>query len=301
MSGNDSIDRLSSWKDIAAWFGVSVRTVQRWEKEEDLPVHRHRHARLSSVFTSKLELEQWWSGRPDLQAGRNTASPQPVTALKATAISLAVLPFVNLSGDQETEVLSDGLSEELTTALSQIESLLVVARTSAFHFKGKPADIRMVGKQLGVELVLEGSVRRSGDRLRISAQLVKASDGYHLWARQFDRRMQDLLDIEEETCRAIVEALRLTLVSSGQEDRFISGYTRDIEAYRLYLKGRHFLAKRLPQALLNAIECFERALVRDPAMAPAYAGLADCHVRLGLPFTRKFLLDKFIGIAHTGA
>ena len=188
--------RLNSWKEIAAYLGVSARTAQRWEKLESLPAQRHKHEVLSSVFAYRSELDAWWHSRPDLQAVSQE--------VPAPARSIAVLPFINLNRDEENEILSDGITEELINALSQVQGLQVVARTSAFHFKGKTDDIRTVGTRLGVQTILEGSLRRSGDRLRVTAQLINVADGYHLWSERFDHRMTDLFDLQEEIADAIV-------------------------------------------------------------------------------------------------
>jgi adenylate cyclase len=258
--------RLNSWKEIAAHLGVSVRTAQRWLKTERLPARRHRDGAQSSVFAYRSELETWLAGRPQLQG----EAPQP----KPAAASIAVLPFVNFNRDEESEVFSDGLTEELTNALAQVPSLHVAARTSAFYFKGKTGDVRAIGASLGVRTVLEGSVRRADDCLRITAQLISTEDGYHLWSQRYDRRMQDVFELQEEIARSIVEALRVNL--SGV--RIPQRYGQDFETYALYLEGRHYWNKRTPAGVFKAVECFERVLARDQGMAPAWAGLADCYL-----------------------
>ncbi len=261
-------DRLGSWKEIAAYLDVSVRTVQRWETTEGLPARRHKHTALSSVFAYRSELDAWWHGRPDLQRLSQTL---PVTP------SIAVLPFVNLNRDEENEILSDGLTEELINSLTEVEGLHVVARTSAFHFKGRSVDIRTVGARLGVRTILEGSVRRVGDRLRITAQLVNVADGCHLWSGRFDRCMTDLFQLQEEIACAIIAALRLKLGGG----RITRQSTHDPETYSLYLEARYHSNRRTRQGFLMAVECFEQVIARDPRMAPAWAGLADCHAFLG--------------------
>jgi serine/threonine-protein kinase len=261
-------ERLNSWKEIAAHLGVSVRTAERWEKTERLPARRHRHAALSSVFAYRSELDAWWDQRPRLE------EPEPESA--SASPSIAVLPFVDLNRDQPTEIFSDGLTEELINALAQVEGLQVVARTSAFHFKGKTGDARAIGARLGVRTLLEGSVRRAGDRLRITAQLINAADGCHLWSQRFDRRMGDVFEIQEEIAQSIVEALRVKLTGRTLTRQ----YSRDAEAFALYLEGRYHWNKRTGQGMLKAIECFERVLAMDASMAPAWAGLADCYSML---------------------
>ena len=261
--------RLSSWKEIAAYLGVSVRTAQRWERTESLPARRHKHEVLSSVFAYPSELDVWWHSRPDLQRLSREA--------RVASPSTAVLPFINMNRDEENEILSDGLTEELINALTRVEGLQVVARTSAFQFKGKSADIRTVGRRLGVQTILEGSLRRAGDRLRVTAKLINVADGCHLWSERFDRRMTDLFDLQEEIARAIVEALRVKL----GRGRITTQYSRDLEAYALYLEGRYHCNRRTRTGFLKAVECFEQILARDGRMAQAWAGLADCHAFLG--------------------
>jgi TolB-like protein/Flp pilus assembly protein TadD len=260
--------RLNSWKEIAAHLGVSVRTAERWEKTGQLPARRHKHSALSSVFAYRAELDAWWDNRPRLE--------EPAPESGSASPSIAVLPFADLNRDQPNEIFSDGLTEELINALAQVEGLQVVARTSAFHFKGKTGDARAIGARLGVRTLLEGSVRRSEDRLRITAQLINAADGCHLWSRSFDRRMGDVFEIQEEIAQSIVEALRVKLTGRTLTRQ----YSRDVEAFALYLEGRYHWNKRTGQGMLKAIECFERVLVRDAGMAPAWAGLADCYAML---------------------
>lgn len=189
--------------------------------------------------------------------------------------SIAVLPFVNMSPDRENEYFSDGMTEELITALSKIPGLHVAARTSAFAFKGKDQDVRRIGEQLGVSSVLEGSVRRAGDKLRVAAQLVDTSDGYHLWSETYDREMKDVFAIQDDISRAIVNALQLKL-AGGKHATLIKRHTENLHAYHLYLQGRHFWNRRTEEWLTKAARCFEHAVGQDPNYALAYAGLADC-------------------------
>jgi serine/threonine-protein kinase len=193
---------------------------------------------------------------------------------------LVVLPFVNLSRDEENEFFSDGLTEELINALTQVRDLRVVARTSAFAFKGKQQDIREIGRTLGVEAVLEGGVRRSGSKLRVTVQLVNAADGCQLWGQRYDRRIDDVFEIQENIAQSIVEALKIEL--SRLPSRPVKTYTRDTEAHHLYLKGRYWHHRWTVANSARAIGFFEEALQRDPAYAPAYSGLADCYFLLGL-------------------
>jgi serine/threonine protein kinase/cytochrome c-type biogenesis protein CcmH/NrfG len=191
--------------------------------------------------------------------------------------SIAVLPFVNLSADPENEYFSDGLTEDLIGALSKLEGLRVVARSSSFQFKGKPADLRTVGQMLNVSTVLEGSVRRAGNQLRVNAQLVKASDGYQIWSERYDAELENIFQVQDRISRAIVGALQVTL-GAGQSSTLIPSPTHNLEAYAAYLRGRHWWNKRAIEAMRRARECFQQALAADPQYALAYAGLADCFI-----------------------
>ena len=189
-----------------------------------------------------------------------------------TIPSIAVLPFANLSADKENEYFSDGLAEDIIDALTQVPGLRVMARTSAFSFRGKDADVREIGARLNVEHILEGSVRRAGNRLRVTAQLVKASDGYHLWSQRFDREMTDVFAIQDEISQAIVEKLRLRL--SGDRP-LVKRHTENMEAYHLFLRGRHCVLRMTPESLMKGKEYLEQAIAVDPDYALAYAGIAE--------------------------
>ena len=192
------------------------------------------------------------------------------------ARSIAVLPFVNIGADPNNEPFSDGMSEELITALAKVEGLRVTARTSAFSFKGKEVDVREIGNKLNVGYVLEGSVRRAGPRLRVSAQLINATTGYHLWSDEYDRDAGDVFAVQDEITRAIVGALRLKL-SGAANAALVKPATGNAEAHDLYLQGRYFFAKRDSTSLRKAQDYFERAIADDPSYALAYAGLSDAY------------------------
>jgi TolB-like protein/Flp pilus assembly protein TadD len=192
--------------------------------------------------------------------------------------SIVVLPFVSLSLNPEDEFFTDGITEEIINALAQIEQLHVVARSSAFSFKGKHIDPRIIGEKLQVRTVLEGSVRRSGHHLRITVQLVNAVDGYHLWSERYDREMKDVFEIQDEIARSIAARLKVTL--EGGQERVVKAGTANLEAYQLYLKGRALLYKK-GLAIPRAIQCFQRAVGLDSDYALAWAGLADSYTSLG--------------------
>jgi adenylate cyclase len=192
--------------------------------------------------------------------------------------SIAVLPFVNMSNDVENEYFCDGLAEELLNALAKIESLKVAARTSTFFFKGKNTNVSEIGNALNVKTVLEGSVRKAGNRLRITVQLVNTSDGYHLWSERYDRELKDIFDVQDEITAATIQNLKLKLLKSTANGERIP---ENFEAYNECLKGRHYLNKRTAENILRSVKHFEKALQFDPQYAPAFSGLADSYNLLG--------------------
>ena len=194
--------------------------------------------------------------------------------------SIAVLPFTNMSADGDNEYFCDGLAEELLNALSKIDDLKVAARTSAFSFKGKNANVSEIGEKLSVKNVLEGSVRRSGNKLRISVQLINAADGYQLWSERYDREMKDIFEVQDEIALAVVDALKLKLFG-GEKAAVLKRYTNNPEAYQLYLSGRFFFLKRTPEGFKKAIDYFEKAIECDSEYALAFTGIADSYVLLG--------------------
>jgi TolB-like protein/Tfp pilus assembly protein PilF len=204
---------------------------------------------------------------------------QPQVAAPAPHPSLAVLPLLNLTGNPDSEYICDGVTDELTSALSKLPGVRVVARTSAFKFKNKPEDVRSIGEQLNVSSVLEGSLQKSGERLRITVQLIRASDGYHIWSQTYDRDSKDAFAVEDEITQTIAATLRVRLVQAGQE---VGGPRRaDAEAHELNLRGRYWLNRRTPPDLWKAIAYFNQALEKDPAYAQAYLGLAESYSTLG--------------------
>ncbi len=212
-----------------------------------------------------------------------STSPPPAVAQDVQSKSIAVLPFANMSDDPETEYFSDGMTEEIINALTQLEDLRVAARTSCFAFKGKALDVGEIGAKLKVATVLEGSVRRAGNRLRITAQLVNVADGYHLWSERYDREMEDVFAIQDDIARAIAGRLQVTLTGEAGE-RLVEPPTKSLEAYDLYLKGRFFVNRVLEvdgEGPRKGIDYFEQALALDPGYALAHAGIADAYNFLG--------------------
>lgn len=184
--------------------------------------------------------------------------------------SIAVLPFIDMSAGQDQEYFSDGVAEEILNALARIPGLRVAARTSSFSFKDRNVPVDEVGKRLRVANVLEGSVRRAGDKVRITAQLIDVSNGYHVWSETFDRQLQDIFDVQQEISRTIADRLRVRFAPTHTEAKI----TTNQDAYDAYLRGRYFLAKRTPDGLRRAEQYFRTSSTLDPNFAPAYAGMA---------------------------
>ena len=189
--------------------------------------------------------------------------------------SVAVLPFVNMSNDPEQEYFSDGITEEILNSLAHLKDLRVAGRTSSFYFKGKNFDLRKIGQKLNVNTVLEGSVRRQGNKLRITAQLINVEDGFHIWSERYDREMDDIFAIQDEIAFAITEKLKITLLD-GEKAIINKNPTNNNEAYDLYLKGKFYFNKR-GAGIIKALENFQLALEKDPAFALAYTGIADAY------------------------
>lgn len=200
---------------------------------------------------------------------------QTSTDNNALEKSIAVLPFVNMSGDQEQEYFSEGLSEELLNLLSKIQDLKVISRTSSFSFKGKNEDVRKIGKTLGVGNILEGSVRKSGNTIRITAQLIEVRNGTHLWSETYDRSIEDIFKVQDEISVAVVQQLKTKLLSPNK-----TAVTENTAAHSLYLKGRYEWGKRTREGFLKSIDYFNQAIQEDPQYSLAYAGIADSYTLL---------------------
>jgi TolB-like protein/Tfp pilus assembly protein PilF len=219
--------------------------------------------------------------------GARVAGPPPVAQQTASGVtpeqprdlSIAVLPFVNMSPDPDNEYFSEGLSEEVLNVLARMQDFRVAGRTSSFSFKGRPEDLRAIGERLGVANILEGSVRKQGDQVRVTAQLIDARDGYHLWSETYDRRLDDVFAIQDEIATEVVKALRLTLLDA--DEAVISQTAKgDVEAYNHYLLGQSLVRLRTRDGLERALEEFQQAIVIDPEYAPPYAGIAMVYALL---------------------
>jgi adenylate cyclase len=227
--------------------------------------------------------------------GRHAAGSSEGPALPAGVDrpSIVVLPFNNMSGDPEQEYFSDGITEDIITDLSKVSGLFVVARNTAFTYKGKAVKVQDVGKELAVSFVLEGSVRKAGSRVRVTGQLINGKDGGHVWADRFDRDLTDIFAIQDEITHAIVEQLKVKLLP--QEKKSIAqAPTDNIEAYTYYLRGRQFLQRHSKSYYQLARRMFSRAVELDPMYARAYAGIADCDSFLALQYHEGVAIDSIL-------
>jgi TolB-like protein/class 3 adenylate cyclase/Tfp pilus assembly protein PilF len=222
-----------------------------------------------------------YSLRVGTAVAKATATSESVVSRPATAppprLSIAVLPFANMSGDAEQEYFADGISEDLITALSKLSQLFVIARNSSFTFKGRNVNVQEVSQNLGVRHVLEGSVRKSGNRVRITAQLIDATTGGHLWAERFDRELTDIFAVQDDVTQQIVDALALNL-TEGDQQRLATEQTDNLEAYDCFLHGREQLWRFTKAENIQGRKLLQRAIELDPKFAPAYAFLAFANI-----------------------
>ena len=223
-------------------------------------------------------------------------SPAQIGVKAGSEKSIAVLPFVNMSADPENEYFSDGISEEILNALTRVEGLQVTARTSSFSFKGKNEDVRQIGSKLGVATVLEGSVRKSGKRIRISAQLINTVDGYHIWSEVYDSDLEDIFQVQDEISCKILNRLKENFAIGEKKEAIIKPPTENIDAYNLYLKGSYHWNKSNPEDTSKAIKLFEEAIRIDPGFALPYCALSFCYSFMGsaglLPTVRSLPESK---------
>jgi TolB-like protein/Flp pilus assembly protein TadD len=311
MTQGSPADRLDSWKEIAAYLRRDIRTVQRWEKNEGLPVHRHRHDKLGSIYAYKPELTDWFNSR----------RRSPATTRNLEKIKLAVLPFGKVGARRGEDYFCDGLTEEMITQITRMgpENLALIARSTAFRFDASGASLEKLKRDLGVSYVLDGTVRRSGKRVRISAHLVQLKDGIQLWAETYDRDVSDILSVQADVAQAV--ARRINLVLNLGERAPVAGRRQgssrvDPGAYDAYLKGRYSMHQMNPAAIERSIEDFRHATELDPSYAPAHAALASAYALLAIaPFDalpphqampkaetaarRSLELDDTLAEAHT--
>lgn len=296
-------ERLDSWKEIAAYLKRDERTVRRWEKE-GLPVHRKVHKKQASVYAYRAEIEAWWNnGRQHLEQDELGKTRKPVlrwlvaglatvglvlfvvlgaerilermrTSAAAPVIhSLAVLPLENLSGDPAQEYFADGVTDELTTELAQVQGLRVISRTSAMQYRAKRKAAPEIAGELHVDALVEGSVVRSGNHVRITAQLIEAKGDRHLWAQSFEGDVKDLVVLQDDAVRKIAGQIRLHL-PPREEHQNVSVRAINPEAHDLYMHGVALRDNNDEKSLDQSIGWFQKSLQKDPDYAPAHAGLA---------------------------
>jgi len=215
--------------------------------------------------------------RIHLPSAQTLTSPAPVRETSVAEKSIAVLPFENLSHDPDNAYFADGIQEEILTRLAKIADLKVISRTSTQHYKSSPDNLTQIAKRLGVANILEGSVQKSADKVRVNVELIRAATDAHLWADTFDRKLTDVFAIESEIARTIADTLQAKL-TDPERNAIAARPTENTEAYQLYLKGRFFWNKWSPEASEKAIEYFQQAIDKDPGYALAYAGLADTYI-----------------------
>src|SRR5271157_5871243 len=217
-----------------------------------------------------IRIWKWHPDKMDGAANRsNAANPTP----NLETPSIAILPFTNMSGDPEQEYFSDGISEDIITDLSKIAGLTVIARNSSFTYKGRSVDVRTIGRDLGVRSVLEGSIRRAANRVRITAQLTDAATGGHLWADRYDRDLTDIFEVQDEVVEKIVGALAVTL-TQGEQQRLRRHGTSNVEAYECWLRARALLTRGSRESIVQARAMYRRAIEFDLNFAAPHAGLA---------------------------
>jgi TolB-like protein len=282
-----SDDRLDSWKEIAVFLKRGIRTVQRWEANEGLPVHRHQHRKLGSVYAFESEVSVWWASRcVELQGAKHTSGDSPEREGGGRKTRLLILPFENLGGDPAQDYLADGFTEEMITQLGRLqpERLAVIARTTAMYYKGTRKRLDQIARQLDVDYVLEGSVRSVGNQVRIAAQLINAREQAHMWAHSYDRDLHDLFALQTEVAGAIAQEIDLALTPQARAT--LRGSSKvNPAAYADFLKGRYHLNRMTPLALGESIGWFERAIAKDAQFALAYANLSHAYALLAMvPF-----------------
>jgi TolB-like protein/tetratricopeptide (TPR) repeat protein len=310
--------RLDSWKEIAAYLNRDVTTVQRWEKREGMPVHRHVHDRGGSVYALLSELDAWAETRRACREDQETAGVEAADArgeqktsgtprtrpwlalvgmlalgLPAVAYfawrgeagraalpkikSLAVLPLKNLSGDPAQEYLADGMTEALIGRLATINGLRVISRTSAMQFKDTHKTVPEIGEELNVDSIVEGSVIREGNRIRVFAQLIRAATDEHLWSATYDRELRDVLVLQSDVSQAIAGKVEVALTGKERE-RLTATRTVSPEVYESFLKGSFALDKGDTETDIDeSIRYFGEAIKKDATFSPAYIGLAEAH------------------------
>jgi adenylate cyclase len=271
-------DRLDSWKEIAAYLRRGARTVQRWEREQQLPVHRLPHDKLSSVYAYRAELDEWWRRRGSIVESNGVAALAETAGMQQQQqASVAVLPFADLSAEKDQAYFCEGVAEEIINTLSLIKGLRVAPRAASFRFRpDAPAGAVEFARQLRVACLLEGSVRKAGNRVRIAVRLYRAEAGVQLWSATYERQLEDIFAVQDEVASGIATALEVTLGAAGTPAVSTAPATKDVKAYDYYLRGLKYYHSYGRRDVESAIKLFLRAIDCDSGFAGAYAGLADC-------------------------
>jgi TolB-like protein/Flp pilus assembly protein TadD len=308
---------LDSWKDIATYLKRDISTVQRWERREGMPVHRHLHDQRGSVYAFRSELDRWIALRSIAVQSAGTvelgegAPAQPTRSrqhgslwpLAAAAVALAlgfgvsrvlrptqqglqairsivVLPLENLSGDESQEYFADGMTESVIGDLTSIRGLHVISRTSAMQFKGTHQSVPEIARKLSVDAVVEGSVIRAADHVRVHVQMIRGRTDEHVWSATYDRELRDVLTLETQIAYAIARQVQIAV--SADDDGRTASRAVAADVYDNYLKGRFALNRNTRAGATESIGYFETALAADPSFAPAYSGIASAYTDLGL-------------------
>ena len=291
----DGVNVASRLESIATPGGITISG----------PVRDHIGNRLDLTFEDMGEQTLKNIERPirvyrvsvDSTAGLGTNDEEPTQHQQLEKPSIAVLPCNNMSGDPEQEYFSDGITEDIITDLSNVSGLFVVARNTAFTYKGKPVKVQQVAQDLGVRFILEGSVRKAGSRVRVTGQLIHGKDGGHLWAARFDRDLTDIFAIQDEITQAIVEQLKVKLLPQEKES-IAQAPTDNVEAYTYYLRGRQFIQRASKSNYQLARRMFGKAVELDPSYARAYAGIADCDSFLFLHYHLEASIDGILATSN---
>jgi adenylate cyclase len=266
----DGVNIAARLEPLAEPGGICVSSIVHESVGNRIDVHFQDGGEISVKNIDRpIKVWKWHPGATTATAAQSAAKPKPNVA----AASIAVLPFTNMSGDPEQEYFSDGISEDIITDLSKIAGLMVIARNSSFSYKGRSVDVRSVGRDLGVRSVVEGSIRRAGNRVRITAQLTDAATGAHLWADRYDRDLTDIFEVQDEVVAKIVGVLAVTL-TKGEQQRLRQHGTSNVEAYECWLRARALLTRGSRESVIQARAMYRRAIEFDVNFAAPHAGLA---------------------------
>lgn len=273
----DSVNVASRIESI----GVANSILLSNKVNEELQNHKELPTQYLGTYELKnvrLPVDIYVVDLPDLSIPRPNEIDGRITGKKE---SIAVLPFVNMSADPDNEYFSEGITEEILNALARVDGLLVTSRTSSFAFKGKNEDIREIGRQLGVKTLLEGSVRKVGNKVRVTAQLIDTRNGYHRWSESYDRNIEDIFSVQDEIAKAITNKLKESFSLASPAGKMVRVYTSNMEAYNLYLKASYYWNRWTPNDIKKSLELLKKSIKLDPEYPLSYSALSACYVYLG--------------------